>query len=58
MIAEGRTRPGMFAEVRVLRLDDAALLAAPDLAAADPELDSLQNVNDPAAYRAARARST
>jgi molybdenum cofactor guanylyltransferase len=58
LIAAGRTRPGMlFEEVRVLRLDEAALLDDDALAAADPALDSLINLNDPAAYRAARARA-
>jgi molybdenum cofactor guanylyltransferase len=57
LIAAGRTRPGMlFDEVRVLRLDEAALLADAALAAADPALDSLLNVNHPDDYRAARAR--
>lgn len=50
-------RPAMlFAEVAVLRLDEAALLADPELAAADPALDSLWNINEPAEYRAARDR--
>lgn len=57
LIAAGRMRPAMlFAEVAVLRLDEAALLADPELAAADPALDSLWNVNEPAEYRAARER--
>lgn len=57
MVVAGRMRPAMlFADVRVLRLDDAALLADPALAEADPALDSLHNVNEPADYRAARER--
>ena len=40
----------------VLRLDDDALLADPALRAADPTLDSVVNVNEPADYAAARAR--
>ena len=36
------------------RLDDAALLADPVLAALDPELDSVLNVNTPGDYQAAR----
>lgn len=53
----GRLRPGaLFEQVRVLTLDEAALLADPALAAADPRLDSLRNVNTPDDYRAARAR--
>ncbi|MEO7196067.1 MAG: hypothetical protein ABIZ05_14860, partial [Pseudonocardiaceae bacterium] len=39
---------------RTLRLDDAALLADPELAAADPALDSVINVNSPEDYRTAR----
>lgn len=57
LIAAGRMRPAMlFEDVRVLRPDDAALLADPALAAVDPALDSLLNVNEPDDYRAARAR--
>jgi len=57
LIARGRMRPAMlFDEVRVLRLDDAALLADQAQAAADPALDSLLNVNEPDDYRAARGR--
>jgi len=57
LVAAGRMRPAMlFEQVCVLRLDDAALLADPAFAAADPALDSLLNVNSPADYRAARAR--
>ncbi|MCA1676692.1 MAG: molybdenum cofactor guanylyltransferase, partial [Actinobacteria bacterium] len=40
---------------RTLRLDDAALLAAPALATADPELSSVLNVNSPDDYRSARS---
>jgi molybdopterin-guanine dinucleotide biosynthesis protein A len=40
----------------VLRLDEDALLADPALAAADPALDSVLNLNEPADYEAARAR--
>lgn len=57
LIAAGRMRPAMlFEQVRVRRLDDAALVADRELVAADPELDSLLNVNEPADYDAARAR--
>ena len=42
--------------VSVLRLDDAALLSDPALAAADPTLDSMVNVNTPENYAAARQR--
>lgn len=48
--------PSLFERVRVLRLDEPALLADPDLARQDPDLDSLTNVNTPAEYRAARTR--
>jgi molybdenum cofactor guanylyltransferase len=57
LVADGRLRPAMlFAEVDVRRLDAPALLADPRLAAADPALDSLLNVNEPAEYAAAAAR--
>lgn len=57
LVAAGRLRPAfIFETARVLRLDDAALLADPDLAAADPTLDSVLNVNDGPDYEQARAR--
>jgi molybdopterin-guanine dinucleotide biosynthesis protein A len=57
LVKEGQLRPAfLFAECAVNRLDDAALLADPVLAALDPHLDSLVNVNEPADYAAARAR--
>jgi molybdenum cofactor guanylyltransferase len=40
----------------VRRLDEAALRADPAVAALDPELHSLDNLNDPAQYAAAHAR--
>ncbi len=40
----------------VTQLDGAALLASPELAALDPELDSLVNLNTPDDYARARAR--
>jgi molybdenum cofactor guanylyltransferase len=43
-------------ECRVQALDDAALKRDPVLAALDPDLDSVLNVNTPADYAAARAR--
>jgi len=46
----------LFARCRVRRLDEAALLADPAVAALDPELHSLLNVNEPSEYDAARAR--
>jgi molybdopterin-guanine dinucleotide biosynthesis protein A len=57
LLGEGDLRPGMlFKHCRVAQLDDAALLAEPDLARYDPELDSLVNVNEPDDYAAALAR--
>ena len=46
----------LFERCRVLTLDQAALLTDPELAAADPRLESLVNVNTPADYQEARAR--
>jgi molybdopterin-guanine dinucleotide biosynthesis protein A len=57
LIAEDRMRPAfLFAACRVRRLDAGALLADPALAALDPGLDSLLNLNAPSDYEAARAR--
>jgi molybdopterin-guanine dinucleotide biosynthesis protein A len=57
LVEQDRLRPAfLFEACAVLRLDDAALRADPVLAALDPELDSLLNVNTPADYAAARAR--
>jgi molybdopterin-guanine dinucleotide biosynthesis protein A len=57
LVAEDRLRPAfLFEACRVRRLDDAALLADAGVAALDPELESLLNLNEPADYRAARAR--
>ncbi len=57
LVAQQRLRPAfLFEECAVARLDEAALLADPVLAALDPDLDSVLNVNEPAAYQAARAR--
>jgi molybdopterin-guanine dinucleotide biosynthesis protein A len=49
------TRP-LMQRCRVRRLDEAALLADCGLAAHDPGLDSLVNLNEPAEYAAAHAR--
>jgi molybdopterin-guanine dinucleotide biosynthesis protein A len=38
-------------------LDEAALRADPVLAAFDPDLDSVLNINEPADYQSARART-
>jgi molybdopterin-guanine dinucleotide biosynthesis protein A len=46
----------LLARLRVKELDAATLLADPAVGALDPQLDSLHNVNDPAAYAAARSR--
>jgi molybdenum cofactor guanylyltransferase len=55
LLADGRTRPpDLFAVSDVHRPDAAELLADPALAAADPELSSLVNVNTPEEYAAAR----
>jgi molybdopterin-guanine dinucleotide biosynthesis protein A len=57
LVKEDRLRPAfLFAECDVTVLDDAGLLADPVLAALDPDLDSVVNVNEPADYQAARAR--
>jgi molybdopterin-guanine dinucleotide biosynthesis protein A len=57
LLAADRLRPAfLFDECRVLRLDEDALLGDAALAAADPELDSVLNLNEPADYEAARAR--
>jgi molybdopterin-guanine dinucleotide biosynthesis protein A len=54
LLAEGRSRPpDLFATVDVHRADAAELLADPALAAADPDLASVVNVNTPAEYAAA-----
>jgi molybdenum cofactor guanylyltransferase len=57
LVSEQRLRPAfLFDECAVTRLDEAALRADPILAALDPDLDSVVNVNEPADYREARAR--
>jgi molybdenum cofactor guanylyltransferase len=57
LVADGRLRPAfLFDEAAVTRLDEAALRADPVLAAFDPDLDSVLNVNEPGDYQAARAR--
>ncbi|MGH3833476.1 MAG: molybdenum cofactor guanylyltransferase, partial [Pseudonocardiaceae bacterium] len=57
LVAAGDLRPAFLLRhhrCRTLRLDDAALLADPELAAVDPALDSVVNVNSPEDYRAVR----
>lgn len=57
LVEQDRLRPAfLFDSCAVTQLDDAALLADPVLAALDPGLDSLLNVNTPGDYEAARAR--
>jgi molybdopterin-guanine dinucleotide biosynthesis protein A len=57
LISRGGRKPGNLFEVcRVRQLDDAELLADRGLADADPELDSVLNINSPKDYAAARAR--
>lgn len=57
LLAEGRLKPAfLFDRCRVLRLDDEALVADRRLAALDPSLDSVLNVNEPADYEQAHAR--
>lgn len=58
LIAGGLRRPpDLFGLVRVSRPDEAALLADPELATLDPQLDSLVNVNTPDEYAAALRRA-
>ena len=57
LVAGERLRPAfLFAECRVLRLDESVLLEDPGVAALDPELDSVHNVNAVQEYEAARRR--
>ena len=57
LVAGDRLRPAfLFEECVVERLDEGVLRADPVLAALDPGLDSVVNVNEPADYRQARAR--
>jgi molybdenum cofactor guanylyltransferase len=57
LVKTGRLRPAfLFGECAVEQLDDEALKQDPVLAALDPDLDSVVNVNTPADYQMARAR--
>jgi molybdenum cofactor guanylyltransferase len=57
LVKDGRLRPAfLFDECTVQQLDDEALKMDPMLAALDPDLESVVNVNTPADYQAARAR--
>jgi molybdopterin-guanine dinucleotide biosynthesis protein A len=58
LIAEDRMRPAfLFEACRVRRLEAPELLRDPALAALDPGLDSVLNVNEPGDYERARARA-
>src|SRR5579864_1692887 len=55
LVKEDRLRPAfLFEQCQVTRLDEAALRDDPVLAALDPGLDSVVNVNEPDDYRTAR----
>jgi len=57
LLADGKRGVGtIFEQCAVVRLDEAALLADPELAREDPELESVVNVNTPEEYAAARDR--
>jgi molybdopterin-guanine dinucleotide biosynthesis protein A len=57
LVIEDRLRPAfLFEECAVASLDDDTLRHDPVLAALDPDLDSVLNVNTPADYQQARAR--
>jgi molybdopterin-guanine dinucleotide biosynthesis protein A len=57
LVAGDRLKPAfLFQECAVTRLDDDALRTDPALAALDPGLDSVVNVNTPGDYQAARSR--
>jgi molybdenum cofactor guanylyltransferase len=57
LVAEQRLRPAfLFEQCAVTRLDETALRADPVLAALDPGLDSVINVNSRDDYQAARER--
>lgn len=47
----------LMGRCRVRRLDEAALLCDPAVAALDPQLHSLDNLNEPSEYAAAHARA-
>jgi molybdopterin-guanine dinucleotide biosynthesis protein A len=57
LVAEDRLRPAfLFGQCAVETLDHAALKQDPALAALDPDLNSVVNVNTPADYQEARTR--
>ncbi len=56
LLEAGMAKPGFLYERATTRVvDDAWLLSDARLAAVDPQLESLENLNDPAAYAAALA---
>jgi molybdopterin-guanine dinucleotide biosynthesis protein A len=58
LIAQDRMRPAfLFERSRVRELTEEILLRDPELAAADPELLSVLNLNEPDDYERARARA-
>jgi molybdopterin-guanine dinucleotide biosynthesis protein A len=58
LIGEGQLRPAhLLDQCRVRTLDEDALLADRRLAAVDPDLDSVVNVNEPDDYKAAHDRA-
>lgn len=57
LVSQGRRKPAfLFDACRTLRLDEAALLTDAALAAGDPRLDSVININTPQDYADAGAR--
>lgn len=56
LAADQRRIGALLAEARVAELDEPALLADARLQRVDPQLESAVGVNDPQAYRQARAR--
>lgn len=56
LVAADKLKPAfLFERCRVLRVDDAAMLRDARLAALDPGLDSVRNLNEPSDYEDARA---
>ena len=57
LIRADRLKPGfLFERCRVLTLDDASMLRDPALAAVDPGLASVRNLNEPGDYREVRTQ--
>jgi molybdopterin-guanine dinucleotide biosynthesis protein A len=57
LLAAGEHRPGQIHQhCRMRLIEEAELLADPELARLDPDLDSVRNLNEPADYESARAR--